>query len=228
MRIELGLGVDCADGPCGTVRDVVIDPQRRIVTHVVVERHHDLRLARLVPVGDVMTGNSRDLILRSGTAALERYPQVEETAFIGLGEWPAPQDDRWEVGLFKVLGLPVFDTVGLEGGSYMTVPYSEGAYVAYDRIPRGEVELRRGSPVEAGDGKTVGHVDGLVIDGEGHITHLLLQRGHLWGRKEVTIPVAAVKRLRTDGVELELAVEDVVGSPSVWVGRRGRRARHGT
>ena len=35
----------------------------------------------------------------------------------------------------------------------------------------------------------IGDVDGFVIDAGEHITHVVLERGHLWGRKEVTIPI---------------------------------------
>jgi hypothetical protein len=48
VRLELGLAVECSDGPGGTVRDVVIDAVRRRVSQVVVERHR--HLAYLVPI----------------------------------------------------------------------------------------------------------------------------------------------------------------------------------
>jgi hypothetical protein len=36
VRIELGLTIECTDGPAGTLRDVVIDPVHRRLTHLVV------------------------------------------------------------------------------------------------------------------------------------------------------------------------------------------------
>ena len=52
--------------------------------------------------------------------------------------------------------------------------------------------MRRGDPVHATDGD-IGRVQGLVIDRRSrHVTHVLLQEGHLWGRREVAIPVSAV------------------------------------
>ncbi len=59
------------------------------------------------------------------------------------------------------------------------MPWSEGAYLSYDRILAGDVELRRRSPVATVDGRTLGDVDGFVVDASGRITHLLLERGHL-------------------------------------------------
>ena len=220
MRIELGLPVDCADGPCGTVADLVISPERRIVTHVVVNPSHNHHAARLVPIDDITAGPAMtSLRLRATTAAFERYRQVEETAFVRAGEWPLVTDENWEVGLSTVLVVPALDGSGLEDSSYVSMPYSDGAYVSYDVIPLGEVELRRGSPVQAAEGKTVGRVAGVVLEGDGRISHLVVRRGHLWGRRELTIPVSAVKRLRTDEVDLELTADDVAALPSVRVRR---------
>jgi hypothetical protein len=54
----------------------------------------------------------------------------------------------------------------------------------------GEVEIRRGDHVHASDGD-IGRVHGLVIDPRNHrVTHVLLQEGDLWGRKQVAIPIS--------------------------------------
>jgi hypothetical protein len=90
MRVKLGLGVDCIDGPGGTVRDVVIDSVRRRVTHLVVERHR--HIAYLVPIEDVERVTNDGALRISRTASeLEASPEVEESAFLRLGEWPQPE-----------------------------------------------------------------------------------------------------------------------------------------
>ena len=63
-------------------------------------------------------------------------------------------------------------------------------------VPLGEVEISRGDHVHAADGD-IGQVQGLVIDPRSHhVTHVLLQEGHLWGRKEVAIPISSVTSRR--------------------------------
>jgi len=53
----------------------------------------------------------------------------------------------------------------------------------YEAIPRGEVTIRRGDPVRATDGE-IGRVAGLVIGTPtGEVTHVLLEEGHLWGKR---------------------------------------------
>ena len=92
----------------------------------------------------------------------------------------------------------------------------------YDRVPKGEVEIRRASAVTAADGADLGHVDGFVVDQAGHISHVVLERGHLWGRREVTIPVGAVERVENDVVVLRLTRGEVGALPSHRVHRWGR------
>ena len=47
---------------------------------------------------------------------------------------------------------------------------AQPAALIYDRIPKGEAELRRGSPVITADGQRVGGVAGLVADDDDRIT----------------------------------------------------------
>ena len=59
-------------------------------------------------------------------------------------------------------------------------------------VPLGEADVNRGDPVHALDGE-IGRVQGLLVDPDHHrVTHVLLEEGHLWGRKKVSIPVSAV------------------------------------
>ena len=90
--------------------------------------------------------------------------------------------------------------------------------VTYDTLPLGEVAVRRGQRVHASDG-TIGLVQGLVLDpGSRHVTHVLLQEGHLWGRKQVAIPVSAVTEVDADRVELTLTKQQVQHLPPVNIG----------
>ena len=83
-----------------------------------------------------------------------------------------------------------------------------------DRIPAGEVAVRRGDHVHATDG-AIGRVQGLVIDPSDHqVTHVLLDEGHLWGEKRVAIPISAVTGVE-DGVQLNLTKDEVRDLPAV-------------
>lgn len=69
-----------------------------------------------------------------------------------------------------------------------------------------------------------GRSQGLVIDpGSHHVTHVLLQEGHLFGRKEVAIPISAVThvdnnayiQVDSNGVQLNLTKQQVQDLPPV-------------
>ena len=92
------------------------------------------------------------------------------------------------------------------------------AGISYDRVPKGEVEIRRSSTVAATDEEFLGKVDGFVVDA-GHITHFVLERGHLWGKREITIPIGAVAKVESDAVSLSLSKAQVEKLPAVRVHR---------
>ena len=66
----------------------------------------------------------------------------------------------------------------------------------------------------------VGRVDEFLVDRETeHITHLVLREGHLWGQKDVTIPVSEIERIEEDTVYLKLDKEEIERLPSIPVRR---------
>ena len=90
----------------------------------------------------------------------------------------------------------------------------------HERIPTGEVVIRRGTAVRATDGQ-VGKVDEFLVDPENDaITHLVLREGHLWGEKDVTIPVSEIDKITENSVYLKLDKQDIESLPTVPVKRR--------
>lgn len=202
----IGAGVSCADGACGEVTRVVIDPVRRELTHLMVEPAGRSGLGRLVPL-DLADATDGEIRLRCTMAEFEKLDAAEETQFV-------PGTRGYEAyGPEQVLSQPWLSLGGNTGVQGETVP-GVSETVTYDAVPLGEVEVRRGDRVHATDGE-IGHVEGLVIDpGNHHVTHVLLQEGHLWGRKEVAIPISAVTGAE-DGIQLNLTKDDVRDLPPV-------------
>lgn len=95
-------------------------------------------------------------------------------------------------------------------------PNADAHGVSYDHVPVGEVEVRRGDHVYASD-EPVGRVQGLVINpSDHHVTHILLDEGHLWGKKRVAIPISDVKRVGAI-IRLNLTKDEVQDLPPVDV-----------
>jgi sporulation protein YlmC with PRC-barrel domain len=117
----------------------------------------------------------------------------------------------------------------LEASLPYSVPYEVWPYARYEampmpfeheRIPTGEVAIRRGTPVKATDGD-VGKVDEFLVDPKNNdISHLILREGHLWEKKDVTIPVSNIDRITEEAVYLNLDKKAIESLPTVPVRRR--------
>lgn len=210
-RLELGTAVHCTDGELGELADVVIAPESMQVVDLVVRPHHAGGPARLVPI-ETAEGSSwaERIQLTCSKAEAERFPAIQEAASLRMGEFPAG-DSEWDVGVQDAMAVPTASSMDMSPTLGGMDPLME---VAYDRIPKGKVELRHKSTVMSSDGHIVGRIDAFVVDGDG-ITHLILERGHLWGKRDVTIPIASLASVKTDEVVLGISKHEVGELPSV-------------
>ena len=151
-----------------------------------------------------MSSTGAGIRLRCTTAEFEALEDAEDTQFL------PGASGQWGYGQNQMLSWPYYG-LGMGGmgmGTMGPLP------IISDRVPVGEVEVRRGEHVHATDG-TIGRVQGLVIDpSDHHVTHVLLDEGHLWGKKRVAIPIGAVTGVG-DGVRLKLTKDEVRDLPSV-------------
>lgn len=218
MRLEIGDRVRCTDGVYGELADIVIDPLEKRVTHLVAQPEQDEGQRRLVPIqlAKGRDDKQREIELECTLDEAQGFESVHEAAYLRLGESPA-EDPDWDIGVEDVLAMPYY-----AGGGVEAYPVELDSYVTmYDRVPKGEVEVRRASAVISADGHSLGEVDGFVVGADEHITHFVLERGHLWGRKEVTIPIGAVAMVESDTVHVALSKDEVGALPAVRVGRHG-------
>lgn len=217
MEFTIGNGVVCSDGACGKLRRVVVDPVARALTHLVVEAPHRRGTGRLVPI-ELVDSTGKEIRLRCTVSEFELLEAAEETQFVpgATGDWGYAQGEMLSQPYFG-LGMGLGLGQGAAGIGLGTIGTDAGPHaVTSDRVPAGEVEVRRGDHVHATDG-ALGRVRGLVVDPSDHrVTHVLLDEGHLWGEKTVAIPIAAVKDV-DDGVRLDLTKDQVRDLPPVDV-----------
>jgi len=214
-EFTIGAEVTCEDGVCGDLRRVVIDPIARTLTHLVVEPRHQRYTGHLVPI-DLVDTTTKELRLRCTMAQFEALEDAEETQLLP----GAPGQSGYEQN--QVLSLPFFGLgmgmggMGMGNMGMRNLGMATGPQAfAYDKVPAGEVEVRRGQHVHAADGP-IGRVQGLVVDpSDHHVTHVLLAEGHLWGEKEVAIPISAVTGVDEDGAQLNLTKDEVRDLPPV-------------
>ena len=210
MRLELGTSVHCSGEKLGELADVVIDPLTRRITHLVVSGDGGFQAGRLVPIGLAEADGGAELCLRCSVEEAGRFKPVQDFAYLRLDELP-PQDPEWDVGIEHVLALPYYP---MGDPTELAYSYEDKASVSYDRVPKGDVEIRRSSAVFSEDGEFVGSVDGFVVDDDQRITHLLLGRGHLWRRRALTVPIDAVTKVETDSLALKLTKRELRRLPA--------------
>jgi sporulation protein YlmC with PRC-barrel domain len=187
-EFTLGARASCSDGVCGVVSRTILDPAARTVTHLVIGPRHGAG-GRLVPV-ELAEATAGEIRLRCTRDEFGRFEPAEEAALTD-GEYSYAYGD---IG-------------GMEMGLGHRTPL-----VIEHAVPLGETEVERHDSVHAVDGP-VGQVEGFVVDPADHkVTHVLLKEGHLWGRKEVAIPVSAVASVDA-GIRLNITKQQVEDLP---------------
>jgi sporulation protein YlmC with PRC-barrel domain len=200
MDIPLNATVHCADGVCGRSTYVIVNPVNEQVTHVVVREERFPHAEYLVPLDLVIESTPDTIRLRCTKKDLVLQEPFTEIEYIE-GDLPGFHYER---------------------GDFMLWPYNvpeedEIIPVEIERVPPGELAVRRGTHVKAADGR-VGQVDEFLVDPVSeHITHLILRKGHLWGQKDVTIPISEIARVEEDAVYLKLTREQIEALPTIPV-----------
>ena len=202
--LHLGAAVRCTDDVYGELADIVLFPSAGRVTHLVVAPRHHHDQARLAPFALVTPNRSPEPEIVLGCTVVEAHalPEVQEYAYLRLDESPPLQSDDDMVGIEDVLSVStqMYDTLQLEPWGYGR--YGPRVFVTYDRIPRGEVEVRHLSEVMGADGGRVGRLDGLIVDDQGIITQVVVEQRHLWRHRRVTMPAGMVARFGMDSLRL--------------------------
>ncbi len=199
MEVPMEADVWCSTGVCGKSAHLIIDPINEQVTHLVVAESAFPHVERMVPVRYIVETTHDQIKLSCTEAEYGAMESFAESDFIHSSQ--------------VELTVP-FD------GSYLFWPYSlyEAAPILVEssHIPAGEVAIHRGTPVYASD-RRIGKVDEFLIYPTTHsISHLILREGHLWGQKDVVIPVDAISKFTADAVYLTMdkkAVEDLPAIP---------------
>lgn len=199
MDMPLNVEVYCVDGLCGRSKEVVLDRKTEEVTHLVVKENHAPRTGLLVPVSYVTETTPHMIRLnctKEKLAELQPLLKLEVTK----EEIPYYLPDPFL--------MPT------------RVPETQWVTVKHESIPPGEVAVRRGARVEATDGH-VGRLDEFLVDPvTEHVTHLIMREGHLWGQRDVTIPVSEIDHLAEDTIYLKLEKSKVGALPSIPIGMR--------
>jgi hypothetical protein len=213
-KFTIGARASCSDGHCGEVRRLVINPATDTVTHLVIQPGHRKEAARLVPVHLVETTDG-EIRLRCTLAEFDKFDHAEERELADQADQHVGDAGGLGSGLAYNVGGEAFARVGGPGELIDLGPMPPPRHrrtMIEDVVPLGEDEVRPGDRVHAVDGE-IGRVRGFLVNpGDDRVTHVLLQEGHLWGHREVAIPVTAVTGVDL-GIRVNLTKEQVGNLP---------------
>ena len=211
MDIPVNAQVECTDGLCGRSTYVVFNPITDRLTHVVVREIEFPHNERLVPIEEVKETTSDLILLRCTREELASIGDFIEREYLHI------TDPLGDYEPEEIMILPY----AMPAGEYIS-PENLLVQVTHKRVPPHELAVHRGARVMATDGH-VGQVDEFLVDpASEQITHLVLREGHLWGKVDVTIPIAEIGHIEENTVHLKLDKEAIRALPTVPVRRRLR------
>lgn len=204
MELLIGARVMCRDGEAGRLRYVVVDPATEAITELIVAHGHILKRDIVVPLNWVAHTNGDQIMLNAALVDLKRLPTYREVEYLRPDPSYAPvhghrlEDTRMWIG-------PYLKT----GSTHRS--FADRIRLGIDQD--GEVLIRRGLPVRAADGRTIGKIHHLVADDQHHLAYLVVQCGNVLHREYRIVPVDQIEALHEDGVRLKVPATILTGQP---------------
>jgi sporulation protein YlmC with PRC-barrel domain len=192
VDIRLNAHVECLDGRIGRLENVILNPETERVTYLVVKENSFPNTLRLVPERFLKETSHDRILLSIHKQKFEKMKNFIEEDYI-------PSN----------VMLYMAEKAGWDFGTPAAV------FVEHEAVPAGGLVVHKGAEVYAADGH-VGKVDEFLVEKKtGRITHLILREGHLWGKKDIWVPVNQVDRYQDGKIYLKLDKSGVKHLPVI-------------
>ena len=195
--------VVCVDGECGSLSHVIIERNSQKVTHFVVAITNLLESQkRLVGTDCIVRTTSKSVALNCTKEELAAMPSFTEMRFLNpITSHYEPLEEFSDEALVSrgsYLAWSDPSMLANTGVDIFSVP------VEKELIPAGEMAVHRGASIEATDGH-IGRIEEFLVNSnDQHLTHLVLEKGHLWHKKELTIPMSAIAKMDEEYIYLNI------------------------
>lgn len=199
MEFKQDTTVFTADGQdVGRVDRVVLNPQTKKATHIVVRKGFLFTEDKIVPVGLISAADEKRVMLRPDAGDLNTLPPFEETNYIPLNEAEARSADYVAGQAFPLYWYPPMG--GWLGYDY-PLPFVEETQ---QNIPANTVAVKEGARVIASDDQRVGSIERVYTNtSNNRVTGFLISRGLIMKEKRF-IPINWVSRVSEDEVYLSV------------------------
>lgn len=193
----------------GSIERVVVNPETHVMTDIIVRTgDRSNREEKVVPVELVDETADGQIILREEAGVLEGCPPFEERKQVPAASDASVLEDESPLVGYPILRSPI-----------PSLQEEESETRVERNIPRGTVAMKEGAKVVTAEGKSVGHVERILIDPTvDQITHLLVASGLLMKEARL-IPIAWVMSLGEDKIYLRVdkdSVESLDPIPIDW------------
>jgi len=181
-HLHAGATAAASDGDIGTVKALIFDPASGAVTHIVVTNADIPRSGRIVALSHVTVAGADRIQLD-----LSRAQVLASTHFVIPGR--LPETDMPHQFATYWVGAP-----------------GSATFANHEQLPDdGEVALRTHLAVRTSDGHRIGTVAELLVDPDGgKVTAISLREGHIFGRRQVSLPLTSIVSIDRDGVTTNL------------------------
>ena len=192
MDMYLNAHVECLDGRIGRLENIILNPKTERVTYLVVRGNDLQNTERLVPERLVKDA-SHDTVFLS----------INKKKFEGMKNFIQEEYIPSNITLYMA------EQAGWDMGTPAAV------FVEHEAVPAGGLIVHKGAKVFATDGHA-GKVDDFLVEKKtGRITHLILLEGHLWGKKDISVPVNQVDRYEDGNIYLKIDKSGVEALPVI-------------
>ena len=207
MDVPLNVDVSCADGPAGRSTTIILNPISSEITHVVVKAGRD---EFMVPLDLVVESTHSQIQLRCTKEELLKLDLFVKMQFMGAENLNTEFELKMDAAESDANWWPY---------TQIDDQYAD-VYNLVEQAPHHELAIHRGSEVRATDGH-IGQVDEFIVNpANNHISHLIMVERHLFGKREVTIPIDQIDRIDQDIVYLKMDKKAVHALPDVPLNRR--------
>jgi uncharacterized protein YrrD len=212
VQFKKGAKVFTANGNrVGTIDRVVLEPETKEVTHLVVQKGFLFTEDKVVPMSLVGPATEDRVTLRGDAGDLEKLPDFQESDYVSVdhGKQPMPISEG------QVRSLYWYPPVGAwwTTSAYPAITKPQYVLKTEKNIPKGTVALEEGAKVISSDGEQVGDIERIFTDPqEDRATHLLISEG-LFLKEKKLVPTNWITNIFEEMVHLSVDSDTIDSLP---------------
>ena len=203
-EVRIGDKVLSSDGHgMGEVKHLVIDPAKRQLAAFIIDKGIFDR-GRVCDLGYVDNVDGDKVVLKLTRDQGQQLPEWAQQEYIQFNSGSTNFDNSTG-GTWYHMG-PAGGGVPSTGASSFFQPAIVGdvATRIVSPIDESDIVIGKGTQVFSIDGFQLGLVDELTFDDQGKISGFSFQKGHIFSRKEVSVPIDDIDGVTSEYIRLKL------------------------